>query len=413
MAIQFHCPYCTTPIRVPDSAGGKRGTCPRCRAKILVPSVAVKAAAGQPEQQPAAEPEPKRKKPKSIRERLLEGPQFAGLPETEPAPAVSDAVVPAEVVSESAATGPIPIPIPPRPVTAAIPAVSCEAATPYARALKRRRRRRRFVWVPVLFGLLLVGGVAAFLVLTGRKKLEGTLNAVIVPDAGLPPRTIGVSLVPVDEQKVSQVLNHLQKKPLGVLRSDIGLMKHEVTATASGLSVSVYDTDRVQFYRVDAGRDKTLRDFLNDKAAQLDRPRVKELDAGLKEFFERSADALSAGGGIPKDALEVLRSRVIVNSLVGAAGYHLLASVDGQLYLCMYEDDRGRLYYLLPRGTKKFSIVGRKLSDGTRQFPGRYVVDVEGTLERTPVKASEEAEPPKKKAEPKPADEPAEQTTSS
>lgn len=401
MAIQFNCPYCTTQIRVPDSAGGKRGACPRCRAKILVPKVAVKAvqsSAGQPTAPQESEPEPKKKKKtKSIRERLLEGPQFVDLPEpeTEPAAAAASPLPPA-IVPESAPPGP------PLPMTAAIPAASRETATPYARALKRRRRRRRFVWLPVLFGLMLVGGVAVFLVVTGRKKLEGTLEAVVVPDASLPPRTISESAASVDREKTAKVLNYLQQRPIGVLRSNMGLMKHDVTATASGLSVAVYETKSVQFYRVDVGADKPLRDFLKEKVARLDRPRAKELESGLNEFYERSAATIAAGGSIPQDALETLRSRVLINSLVGAAGYHLLANVRGQLYLCMYEDNRGRLYFLLPRGTKKFTLVGRKLDDGTRMFPGKYVVNVEGTLEGQPAKSPEEPESEKKKPESRP-----------
>jgi hypothetical protein len=392
MAIQFNCPYCTTQIRVPDSAGGKRGTCPRCRAKILVPKVTVKAApptAGQPSPEPE-QVSLKKRKAKSVRERLLEKPQFAGFSEPESAP-VAPAPPPVPV-RESAASSPAP----PLRVTAAIPAAVRETATPFARALKRRRRRR-YVWVPVVFGLLLVGGVAVLLVLAGRKQLEGTLEAVVVPDASLAPRTISDAAAGVDKEKTETVLKRLRNEPLDVLRSDLGLMKHEVIATSSGLSLTVHRTDSTQFYRVDVGKDKTLRDFLKDKARQLDRPREKELKSGLKEFYESAADAVAAGGSIPNDALEVLRSRVIVNSLVGAAGYHLLANVRGQLYLCMYEDDSGRLYYLLPRGTRKFTLVGRKLADGTRLVPARYTVNVEGTLESRPEKTSGVAEPAKTK----------------
>ncbi|MEX0716942.1 MAG: hypothetical protein WD066_10155 [Planctomycetaceae bacterium] len=37
MAIEFHCPYCTAAVRVADSAAGKRGTCPKCAQKVMVP----------------------------------------------------------------------------------------------------------------------------------------------------------------------------------------------------------------------------------------------------------------------------------------------------------------------------------------------------------------------------------------
>ena len=38
MAIQFNCPYCTVTIQVPDNAAGKKGTCPQCGTKVLVPT---------------------------------------------------------------------------------------------------------------------------------------------------------------------------------------------------------------------------------------------------------------------------------------------------------------------------------------------------------------------------------------
>ncbi len=39
MAIEFDCPLCGSVIRVPDNASGKKGSCPACHAKLLVPTI--------------------------------------------------------------------------------------------------------------------------------------------------------------------------------------------------------------------------------------------------------------------------------------------------------------------------------------------------------------------------------------
>lgn len=39
MPMQFDCPSCKVPLTVPDSAAGKTGPCPKCRATITAPTV--------------------------------------------------------------------------------------------------------------------------------------------------------------------------------------------------------------------------------------------------------------------------------------------------------------------------------------------------------------------------------------
>ncbi len=39
MAIEFHCPYCTAVIRVPDSVAGRKGRCPKCDTLLIIPTV--------------------------------------------------------------------------------------------------------------------------------------------------------------------------------------------------------------------------------------------------------------------------------------------------------------------------------------------------------------------------------------
>src|SRR4051794_35850110 len=35
--IRFRCPKCDTPIKAPENAAGKSGTCPKCQHKLIIP----------------------------------------------------------------------------------------------------------------------------------------------------------------------------------------------------------------------------------------------------------------------------------------------------------------------------------------------------------------------------------------
>ena len=384
MAIQFNCPYCTTEIRVPDSAGGKRGQCPRCRTGILVPKVEPKAA---PSPAPKTDaPQPARKKKASARENLIDDqPDFSGLPgAAAPAPAAAESPAPPAVEpvagspeTPAAADAPNAASPPSLPLGAASTAARVD--TPYSRALQRRRKRRRFFWVPIVFGALLVGGVAIFFLVFDRDKLEGTLSAKLVPDAEIESRKLTPTAYGAEKAQIDRVAKDIQEKRLMI--SDQSGFAYEIVVDGDDFRLRVDSSDTTPLFRVDVKSDKTLRRYLTDHAEQLDKPRERELTAGVKRFFEGAAKSLDGGGQIPSGMRDVLRQRVLSNLLVRSAGYHLVAVIGERAYRCFYEDGEGRLYFALPKSTKKFTLKGRKLADGTRAFPGIYTVEVDGRVE--------------------------------
>jgi hypothetical protein len=58
MAIEFSCPQCAAVIRVPDVASGKKGSCPTCQTKLIVPTIEVPDPAEQIAQISSPEPPP-------------------------------------------------------------------------------------------------------------------------------------------------------------------------------------------------------------------------------------------------------------------------------------------------------------------------------------------------------------------
>ncbi|MFK7779195.1 MAG: hypothetical protein QM501_13900, partial [Gimesia sp.] len=65
-----------------------------------------------------------------------------------------------------------------------------------------------------------------------------------------------------------------------------------------------------------------------------------------------------------------------LNSLMGGLGYHMEARVNNKIYPCVHDDFEGGLYFLVPKGTLQFEIVGRKMENGWTTFPGKYKVQV-------------------------------------
>lgn len=378
MAIEFNCPYCTAPIRVPDSAGGKRGTCPRCKTGILVPTVPtkpkLKGAAKKSESEPSAEPAPaKKSKKQSARERFADEPDFtnfAGVESSEPA---ATATHPAP----AAISRPAP---PPPPPPGAAPVV-----TPISQSLKRRKRRR-YAWVPILFGAILVGGVSIFFMIKKATKLEGELQAKVVGNAALKQRLIRAEDVDVEQAKVKRVLKQLEE-------TQFQFSRFSFAASPAGISVQPHATTATDVFEVDISNRKELMEFFKENADELDAFRRREYDTGLKAFFTEAAVILEDSDRIPDDLVREFQSKVLENAFIDVKGYHLVASLNGKGYHCIYQQGN-ILYFLLPKGTKHFRLFGRKLSDGNRRVKANYYVQVvesqpENTVKTTTVDGGE------------------------
>ena len=329
MAIEFNCPYCTSTIRVADNAAGKKGTCPRCETAILVPSIEL------PTQTAARAEHP------------------ATAPATDP---------PTEVSPPPAEWGDFPQ-FSPTPLTTELREPS------YAGALRRRRKKSRWgLVIPLLGGLALISIVIYFFV-QNRPWLDGELTAVAIDDIELPPGGVGrndISGLP--KEVVDYVLDELRENPVRLISSLVGT---EFRGTRRGLEVRVFEGNQTRFFRVAVGKNEHFADWVKDHANELEKPHFKEYQSVAKRFF---VEYEAAQGDLPN--LTDYRDSLGLNVVVGRVGYNMAAIVSEKIYRCVYEDGEGRLFFLLPRKTKKFELVGRKLKNGQIIFPGHYNVQV-------------------------------------
>src|SRR5712691_6192985 len=173
MAIQFNCPYCTATIQVPDHAAGKKGTCPQCRTKLVVPA-----------------------------------PREMFVPPPAAAPPAPPMFVPAPRM-------PMPgfdpsWPVPPSPTIAALPEQP-SVSKKYKKKLKQRSGLT--LWIPVACVVIFVGALAYIFLkqVSKAEPMTGNLTARRRDDGKLEPALVHRDGIELDENVVDAVLKQLEK----------------------------------------------------------------------------------------------------------------------------------------------------------------------------------------------------------
>ena len=189
MAIQFNCPSCGAMIRVPDNASGKKGTCPQCSEKLLVPVVVQAATVAAPPPstpQPVAATSSGRVELPRLDLSAGDASPFGAVPGLQPLASPS---FPAFEPPASRATLP-----PDAAPQLGLPPLAVNSTETRAapRSRKKPARKGRSLWdfiIPVVcFGVLF--GFLGWSMWKAEPKLEGSLEAHLVSDLQVRPGVI-------------------------------------------------------------------------------------------------------------------------------------------------------------------------------------------------------------------------------
>lgn len=264
-------------------------------------------------------------------------------------------------------------------------------------AKKIQQQRSTGSWIGIAFfivcGLGLVGGVAYF-TFTNDTTYSGDRTAVLLErGTELSPKGIGASLIDVSEEAKNNVFKYLRKSPP---RITTDLAVTEFGMTGDEFAVTIKEGSTCQLYRFPV--DRHLQEFAKKNQKALEQRRLSKLKPALKKFFSQW-DVGLRNGEHPKDFS--FRDNVGFCSSVGGLGYAMAANVNGTIYPCVYEDDDHKnLYFLLPRRTKSFEVVGRYgLEDNIPSiFTGAYRVIVKAQSKDTtsPTKSDDADDKPTK-----------------
>lgn len=333
MAIEFSCPYCTVAVRVPDSAAGKMGRCPKCSTRLLVPNPARQSTEAAPPTQAAEAPVAP-----------------ASVTEAEPSP-LEPTPAPEELVGQ----GEFPV------VGAARPAPTASVAS----RVRRRQRSNRLVWVVPVVALLAFAGVVIWWTspFAARLPLRGTLTATPLPSSELLSTEIPASYFGEDET-TKTLFDRLTSEPIS-LRS--GLMRVEFRGGPKGVTVFVEAGTEAGLFRVDLSREVAVQRYLESHRATLEQARSSVETAAAEEFRE----AILNGDESSRD-LSRFRDRLGLTALHGGFGHHIMAAVDGTLFPCVYQEAERSVIFALPVGTTQFQIVGLPSDE-----PGTVAIDIE------------------------------------
>ena len=344
MAIEFDCPYCTATIRVPDAYGGKQGRCPKCDTRLLVPLVVRPGSTTVPDA--SSSPITANQSP------VIPG----GLPET-------------EIFA---------VPVPPT------------STVRHRRPARKRPSRALVVGMPVLCFLVLLA-VIFFSVTGSLPELSGELAARKLEEKNLPGVTIpwaDTGLSPDDQTTLRDFLAMTPE----TLQSEI--MTCRLIGTADGIEVRLTAGTGNEWFAVDTSANKALALWLKKERAAINTKRIALLHENLA-IYCRDKLAQIGGEKLQIDGLSV-RDNVGINASGNALSFVVMAEAANRQIPCSYEDDKGTLYFCLPRETQSFPIRGRTLSDKSKPFAGEFTAVVSG-ISRPPVGTPESESSEKKK----------------
>jgi hypothetical protein len=361
--IEFTCPSCQALIRVVDGAGGKRGTCPGCKSKVVVPESSE--AAGQSPQPGSESPPP--------------SPPFEFKPaEDTSAPGAQDQSVTQDSVPDLDNT------------TAPLIDIKPED-TPGARVRRSRRRKKssgRNLAVPLICAAILLAVVGWYFWQT-QSGLSPDVVGEVVENPRIPDGLIAFGNVSVDKQTFDQVRQSLEEQPLSLV-SSTHLADVTLGGNISGIVTKVEPVKGAVCVKVDLDGTK-VDDYVSDRAKELNEYRMARIRETAHRFITEWSAAIDSGTReIPH--LEDVRNDMALASVVSGFGYHVVAWDGKTASPCVGVDTSGDLYFFVKPGTKTFIIRGRELEGDTPGFPGEIVVKVPST-EKTPTKPARPSTP--------------------
>ncbi len=381
MAIQFNCPYCTSAIRVADAAAGRIGKCPRCGTKLRVPRPEVAEA--------TTAPDTDRSEPRAVSPiQAPDVPQFPGATSQHPfSDALESPVAP--VAEPSQAPAPAGWEASPFAALDTVASVEVDDAIP---SVLQRRRQGPSLWVKVAVPLVFIAillGIGGVYWWTQRPTMTGELPGERLPADTMLSIAVPAILVDVPQEAYDAAVAGLIETPQAILTD---LMSVEIVGGPEGLQVRLQAGPETELVRVDVRQNPLLARVAQDQAEELNADRLNEFRDAAREFVEAWRESRSAGMLFGNTA--AYRDKLGINALLRGVGYHSTAIVDRKAYPCVHEDDEGRLYFSLPRGTMTFVITERQREGQGSVFPSeyRFTVSVAAAVAAKPAPAAETEE---------------------
>jgi hypothetical protein len=348
--IEFNCPACQALIQVAEGAGGKKGSCPQCREKLIVPT--------QSGSRSSASPHESEMSPPAVEFQSATEPAFDELT--------------FNVGPSSGNTDPIIQIVPPGK----------------SGRVKRKQRRSSMggLLVPILCAGVLFGFIGWYFI-QGNVGLSPEIAGQVVEVPNISPGLISRGDVSVEAEVFEKVRASLQLEELALV-SSTHLADVILTAQSSGIVVKVKPVPEAICVRVSLeGTD--VADYVSDHAKEFNQFRMQQIQNAANQFVMEWSSAIDKGEKqIPN--LADVRDHMALASVVSGFGYHVLAWDGTTASPCVGVGSSGELFFFVRPGTKSFVIRGRDVGDESPGFPGEIVVKIDHPTKQSPQPAPAE-----------------------
>ncbi|HIF01539.1 MAG TPA: hypothetical protein EYG03_31245 [Planctomycetes bacterium] len=359
MAIEFHCPYCTASIRVPDTFAGKSGSCPKCATKLLVPTVGP--AASQPVDHSAPD-----------------------LPQQAAAAPVLGSDLPP--IEDNRSATPVSVG---DPGVLDVPILNTGSRPSVTRSLRKKHHRRKSqrifaVAIPLVCFLLFFGVLGALFLVT-EPELKGTLIGSVAGKIEIPSVTVSLATLGLTEEEKAQVRSAFENAPEAFVSTQ---MTCRVRLDTSGLVTDIRAGEGFSWFLVNPATNVNLSKWINIHRIAINKQRLQRLAQNGADLC-RDKVAKAAGTPVVFDA-QRFRDGFGLTAHVNAFGYVVEAMTEQRITPCVHEDANGTLYFALPENTTMFILRGRQIEGHPPLFSGEYSVSI-STKANVPNMASEES----------------------
>ncbi|MDC0273612.1 MAG: hypothetical protein P8M30_13800 [Planctomycetaceae bacterium] len=338
--IEFNCPTCQALIQVAEGAGGKKGSCPQCREKLIVPTQSGSRSSMSPQETEVKSP--------AVEFQSAEEPAFDELTfNSGPSSGNTDPII--------------------------------QIVPPGKSGRVKRKRRRSSVgglMVPILCAGVLFGFIGWYFV-QGNAGLSPEVTGQVVEVPNISPGLISRGDVTVEAELFEKVRASLELEELALV-SSTHLADVILTARSSGIVAKVKPVPEA--ICVSASLEGTdVADYVSDHAKELNQFRMQQIQNAANQFVMEWSSAIDKGEKqIPN--LADVRDHMALASVVSGFGYHVLAWDGTTASPCVGVGSSGELFFFVRPGTKSFVIRGRDVGDDSPGFPGEIVVNLDHPL---------------------------------